>query len=204
MIITYLGLQAFKIQPKSNDAGIIAFNPFNSKLGIKMPKLESDILVLSNNKSSNNDISRISNDPFLITSAGEYDIKGISIKGIDAYDVENNKNIIYKINIENISIVHLGDLKAKLSTKQLEEINAVDILIVPISNVEGKVTDIINQIEPRIIIPMNYKIPDLNLELEDISKFIKDVGLTPTYEDKLKIVKKDLPQDETELVILNT
>ena len=204
MIITYLGLQAFKIQPKSTDDGIIIINPFDQKIGIKMPKIDSDILFLSNKNSPNNDISRVGNDTFLIDSAGEYDIKNISIKGIDAYDTYDNKNIIYKFNVENISIVHLGELKTKLETKQLEEINNVDILIVPISNIDGKVTEIINQIEPRIIIPMSYKITDLNLELEDINKFIKDIGLTPTYEDKLKIFKKDLPQDDTELVIFNT
>ena len=203
MIITYLGLQAFKIQPKSSDDGIVVINPFDQKIGLKMTKIESNILLLSDKNSPNNSVDKINNNTFLISSAGEYDIKNVGIQGIDAYSANNSKNIIYKINVENISIVHLGTLTKKLEAKHLEEINKVDILIVPISNIEGKVTEIINQIEPRMIIPMSYKTPGLDVELEDINKFIKDIGLTPTYEDKLKIFKKDLPQDETELVVLN-
>ena len=203
MIITYYGLQAFKIQPKNSTDGTIAVNPLSDKTGIKMPKIEADLLLLSNKKSDNNDTARISNDPFVIDTAGEYDIKNISIKGIDTYDADNNKNVIYKINVEKISILHLGELKTKLETKQLEEINKVDILIVPISNVDGKITEIIGQIEPRLIIPMSYKMDALKLDLKELDGFIKETGLTPTYEDKLKIVKKDLPQDETELVVFN-
>jgi hypothetical protein len=36
-----------------------------------------------------------------------------------------------------------------------------------------------------------------------IEKFIKELGIEPSREEKLKISKKDLPQEEMELVILS-
>jgi L-ascorbate metabolism protein UlaG (beta-lactamase superfamily) len=66
-----------------------------------------------------------------------------------------------------------------------------------------RAVEVISQIEPRIVIPMHYRHPDLKFELDDLDKFVKELGLKPTYEEKLKISKKDLPAEEMELVILS-
>jgi len=50
---------------------------------------------------------------------------------------------------------------------------------------------------------MHYKTEGLKIDLDSIDKFIKEIGLTPTYEEKLKISKKDLPVEDMELVILS-
>lgn len=203
MIITYYGLQAFRIQPKNNEDGVIFFNPFHKKIGIKIPKQEVDIILLSNLKSPNNDTSSINNKPFTIDCAGEYDIKNIGVKGIEIHNDKNKKNVIFKIIVDGVSIVHLGELTTKLETRELEEIGSVDILMVPVSKTEEvNPVEAISKIEPRIIIPMSYKVPGIILELKNLDNFIQEIGSTPTNEDKLKITKKDLPQDETELVVL--
>lgn len=65
-----------------------------------------------------------------------------------------------------------------------------------------KAVEVVSQIEPRIVIPMHYKTPGLKIDLKAVDEFIKELGLKPTYEEKLKISKKDLPAEEMELVIL--
>jgi L-ascorbate metabolism protein UlaG (beta-lactamase superfamily) len=64
--------------------------------------------------------------------------------------------------------------------------------------------EVINQLEPRVVIPMHYQIDGLKLpeQLDNLEKFIKELGIAPEYEEKLKISKKDLPADATKLVIL--
>jgi len=62
---------------------------------------------------------------------------------------------------------------------------------------------VIAQLEPRIIIPMHYKIPGLKVDIAGVDAFVKELGLKPTNEEKLKISKKDLPSEDTELVIFD-
>jgi len=63
--------------------------------------------------------------------------------------------------------------------------------------------EVISQIEPRIVIPMHYKTKDMKIDIDGVDKFIKELGIEATYEEKLKINKKDLPAEDMELVILS-
>jgi L-ascorbate metabolism protein UlaG (beta-lactamase superfamily) len=150
-------------------------------------------------------------EPFLIDCAGEYDFKGILVEGIDSVhggeEAAAISNIIYRIEVDDISVVHLGDLGQPLDSGQLEKLAGTDILMIPVGGRytldAKKAVEVISQIEPRIIIPMHYKSENCVLDIDPVDKFIKEVGLTPSYEEKLKVSKKDLPQEDMELVILN-
>jgi len=101
----------------------------------------------------------------------------------------------------------LGDLGSPLDNGQLEKLAGTDILLIPVGGKytldAKKAVEVISQIEPRIVIPMHYKIKDLKIDIDPVDKFIKEIGVEPTYEEKLKISKKDLPQEDMELVILS-
>ena len=61
---------------------------------------------------------------------------------------------------------------------------------------------VINDIEPKIIIPIGQK-SENDPNADDVEKFIKELGLTPKTTDKKVIIKqKDLPQEETEVYVL--
>ena len=64
--------------------------------------------------------------------------------------------------------------------------------------------NVISQIEPKIIIPMHYKIKDLKVDLDGPEKFLKEVGLTPEKVEKFKIVNKNLPIEEMKLVMFES
>jgi len=213
MIITWQGHSCFKIQDKIGPGGVsVVTDPFNKEIGLKVPNFEADIVTISHDHSDHNNASALRGQPLIINCAGEYDYKGILVEGIDSYhDDESGKkrglNIIYRLEVEDISIVHLGDLGAPLDNSQLEKLSGTDILLIPVG---GKYTldaktamEVISQIEPRIIIPMHYKTPELKIDLDPVDKFIKELGIEPVYEEKLKISKKDLPQEDMELVILS-
>jgi len=105
-----------------------------------------------------------------------------------------------------VVITHLGDLGQILDHKQVERLEGTDVLMIPVG---GKYTldakravEVINQIEPRLIIPMHYKQPNLTLDISGVEPFIKEIGIKPqNIEDKLKINKKDLPTEDMELVV---
>lgn len=213
MIITWQGHSCFKLQDKVGTDGVtVVTDPFNKDAGLKVPNFEADIVTVSHQHPDHNNVEALRGTPFVIDCAGEYDFKGVLIEGIDSYHdnkegAERGGNVIYRIEIDDISVTHLGDLGHALTDAQLEKLAGTDILLIPVGGVHSldakKAVEVISQIEPRIIIPMHYKTKDIKYDLDPVEKFIKEIGLTPTYEEKLKISKKDLPTEDMELVILS-
>ncbi len=213
MIITWFGHSSFKIEEKINGENIsVVSDPFDSSVGLKVPNIEADIVSVSHNHFDHNNVSALRGKPFVVDCAGEYDIKGVIIEGIKSFHDEKKgddrgENIIFRFDIEGISLVHLGDLGDVLDNKQLEKIGGVDILFIPVGGKytldAKKAVEVISQVEPRIVIPMHYKTKDSKIDIDGLDKFIKEIGIEPIYEEKLKISKKDLPSEDMSLVIFN-
>ncbi len=213
MTISWLGHSCFRLQDKIGPDGVsVVCDPFDKETGLKVPNCEADIVTVSHAHQDHNNVGALRGKPLLIDSAGEYDIKGVYLEGIDSFHDDKEgalrgENIIFRIEIDDISIVHLGDLGTTLNEAQLEKLSGTDVLLIPVG---GKYTidakqavEVIAQIEPRIVIPMHYKVEGLKIDVEPVDKFIRELGLEPRYEDKLKITRRDLPQEDTELVILS-
>jgi L-ascorbate metabolism protein UlaG (beta-lactamase superfamily) len=214
MYLQYLGQSCFKIQDKTTADGItLVTDPFDKETGLKVPNFEADIITISHNHHDHNNAKALRGTPFIISRAGEYDVKGVAVHGVDSFHDskegrERGGNVIYRIEIDDISIAHLGGLGHILTSQQLEVLVGTDILLIPVG---GKYTidakqamEIISQIEPRIVIPMHYKLPGMpdDIGLDGVDKFIKEIGLKPTEEERLKINKKDLPVEDMELVVM--
>jgi L-ascorbate metabolism protein UlaG (beta-lactamase superfamily) len=216
MIIQWFGHSYFRIDSKNK---IIAIDPY-SKLttGLKPPRFKCDILLITqqqenhNNKNlasrepcyspSAHNKSAIMGDPLTLEGSGEIETKGIFIEGIT-----QKSNTIYLIKSEGVTLCHLGNLEKKnLKEELLEKVANVDILLVPIGghdtiNYEEAIS-LINQIEPKIIIPMHYALPNLKIKLDSLDKFLKAISKKPEVLDKLTIRKNNLP-GETKLIVLN-
>jgi L-ascorbate metabolism protein UlaG (beta-lactamase superfamily) len=165
MQITWLGQSCFKIQSK--DVTVIT-DPYASDIGLKLPRLNADIVTVSHDHHDHNNAEAVNGTPFVIDKPGEYEIKNVFVQGIPAYHdtssgAERGNSIIYLFQIEELKIAHLGDLGAKLTDEQLEKLEGVDIIFIPVGGtftIDGKqAAEVVNQLEPRIAIPMHYKIP---------------------------------------------
>lgn len=215
MHIIWQGQSCFQIivsQSKGEQTRIV-IDPFSEDIGLKPLKLEADVLLVSHNHADHNNIKAVSGSSFLIEGPGEYEIKDIFIQGIPAFHDdkegrEKGQNTIYKIEAEELRLCHLGDLGQKeLTVEQLDQIGEVDILLVPVGGVytidDKGAAKIISQIEPRIVIPMHYQLPKLKVKLDDVDKFLKEMGRKSAEpQAKLIIKKKDLSEEETKIVIL--
>ena len=210
MTITWFGQSCFRIEAKE---GSMLIDPFSPDIGLKPPKIKDDIVLVTHEHYDHNNIEGAGPEAFIIKNPGEYEKNGIAVLGIHSYHdktegKERGPNTIYVIKAEDMTVCHLGDLgQEKLDEKQVEEIGDVDILMIPVG---GSYTinykealEVISQIEPKIVIPMHYKVKDLNIEIESADKFVKELGLTPEKVDKFKIVKKNLPDEEEKLVMFN-
>lgn len=192
----------------------IAIDPFDESLGLRVPKVGADILLITHSHDDHSNKKAISGNPFLIEEPGEYEIKGIFVRGISSFHdncqgKERGKNIIYKLEIKRMKLCHLGDLGQKeLNPEQLEEIGEVDILMTPVGGTytigPKEASTIVSQIEPKIVIPMHYKIPELKLKIDGPEKFLKIMGAEGVEpQKKLKVKAEDLPKEETKIVVLN-
>ena len=86
MYITWLGHSCFKLQDKTgSDAVTVVTDPFDKTIGLKVPSLEADIVTISHDHYNHNNKSAIRGTPFIVDAAGEYDIKGVAIEGVDSY-----------------------------------------------------------------------------------------------------------------------
>jgi L-ascorbate metabolism protein UlaG (beta-lactamase superfamily) len=210
MVITWYGHSCFKIV---SEGLTIVLDPFNKDIGLRPPSFSADIVLSTHSQhNDHNNIEAISGNPFVITGPGEYEVKGVSIVGVESFhDNKNGEerglNTIYSIETEDIKLCHFGDLgQDELSEKQNEAINGPDIIFIPVG---GKYTiggtraaNIVNQIEPKIVIPMHYKIPGLKVDVEPVDRFLKEMGAGKKEAvDKLTIKKKTLPE-QTEVVVM--
>lgn len=215
MKINWAGQACFAVSASaSKDISVnVVIDPF-SNIGLKEPRFEADILLITHDHEDHNNAKSIRGNPFLVSGPGEYEVKGVFIQGIDSFhdDVggkERGKNTIYTIEAEDIKLCHLGDLGQKqLTDEQLEKIGNVDILMVPVGGVytidSSSAPKIIGQIEPKMVIPMHYGLPGLKFKLDDVAKFLKAMGKNSIEpQEKLTIKSSALPKErEMEIMVL--
>lgn len=209
MNINWYGQSYFKISGKN---AIVVIDPYDAKIGLKPARTEADIALVTHSHHDHNNLEVIKGEPIVVDGPGEYSIKGVEIKGIASFHdkkegKERGLNTIYTFEVDEIKMCHLGDLGQILTDDQIDKIGNVDILLVPIGGVYTIDTDeaieVVNQIEPRMVIPMHYKVAGLNINLDNIDKFAKEMGAdVKKAVAKLSIKKKELPSDETQTVIM--
>lgn len=208
MEVRWLGYSCFELTGKK--ARIIT-DPYSEEIGYQFPLLEAGIVTVSHHHCGHDNSRAVGGNPKIIDKAGEYEISDTFIAGLDSYHDNNSgktrgRNIIYTIEADGLVICHLGDLGHTLNDRQMEYLGGIDILFVPVGGVTtldaAGATQIIRQLEPRIVIPMHYLTQGLKRELDSVDRFLKEIGsgeIRPR--PKLNISKTGLPES-TEVVLL--
>jgi L-ascorbate metabolism protein UlaG (beta-lactamase superfamily) len=220
MIITYQGVEFFKVQFGDT---ILAFNPISKESKFKPTRFFADVALVSANHADFNGVENLSyngKDPLVISGPGEYETKGVFIKGFQSKSLYGGKpartnsdlggekiNTIYIVVLEGMTLCFLGALSdEKLSSEFLEAVEDIDILFLPIGD-DGvldavKANKLAVTLEPKIIIPMHYGDVGVDGALKKFLKESGDEGVKPV--EKLTLKKKDLEGKEGEVVILQT
>jgi len=217
MIISWYGHSCFKVRTKPKRGGedtTIITDPFDKSVGLRPPQGRANIITISHlQHDDHNNTSTIKGDPFVIDSAGEFSIRGVSIRGIESFHddqkgCERGRNTIFIFESEGLRLCHLGDLGHILTDKQLDRIGPVDIVMIPVGGTytigpkEAEV--VIGQLEPKIIIPMHYRVKGLKIDIGDEKDFCKELGSCVKEKlAKLSIRKKDLDGIENKIALLS-
>lgn len=209
MEIIWLGHSCFRIRGKE---ATIVTDPFDRTLGYPVKKLTANIVTVSHPHPQHSFLEDVAGSPKVISRPGEYEIANVFINGIatfhDADGGEHRgKNTVYLIQIEEVSICHLGDLGHVPTAEQIEQMSDTDILMVPVGGGAtigaAAAVEIISLLQPKLVIPMHFKTEVVKMDLEPLEHFLKEMGLKEVVtQPKLNISKSALPAD-TSVVVLD-
>lgn len=214
MKIKFLGHASFLI---TSDKGVkIITDPYKPGCfsgGIKYGPINepADIVTISHEHDDHN-ATNIQGNPTFVRGAGKKKMKDVTITGVDFYHDESGgkergKNTIFNMLIDDINVVHLGDLGHKLSPADAAKIGKVDVLIVPVGGfftIDARAAqDVANTLKPKVIIPMHFKTDKCGFSIAPVEDFIKNKDVKK-IDGEVEIKKGSLPQKTTIYVLAST
>ena len=185
-------------------------DPFDSEMGLKLPRtFNADIAVLSHQDRKRFALDAFENKPFVIADPGEYEVKGVFMFGESvAHEGDKAEHALaYRFEVEGMNIGFLGSLARGLTEAESGKLENIDILLLPVGGGDKiaakQAIDIINMIEPRLVVPLEHHVEGSKKTLATADAFCRELGVCKRQDaNKLKISKKDLPADEMIITVL--
>ncbi|MCO5186479.1 MAG: MBL fold metallo-hydrolase [Anaerolineae bacterium] len=205
MEITWYGLSCFRLVERGQ--ATVVTDPFNGSVGLPPLKLKADIVTVSHDAAGHNHLTSVTGYRHALTGPGEYEIGGVFITGIATTSKNDAKrNVLYLFDFGTVTIAHLGDINRVPSQSKIEQLGDVNVLLIPVGGGNSlnaaKAAELVSMIEPNIVIPMHYQLPDLSVNLDEVDRFVKEMGLAQIeQETSLRVNVSRLPE-ETQTVLL--
>lgn len=209
MDITWLGHSCFRIKGKE---AVVITDPCSPDTGYSLSKLRADIVTVSHSHSDHSYIQAIEGEYKMVNGPGEYELKGVFITGISTFHdnsqgSERGKNTVFLLEIDGVTLCHLGDIGQSLTSALEGELGDIGVLFLPVGG--GTTIDIsvaaemVRSLTPKIVIPMHYKTPVMTKDFETLDKFLKQMGIKEAApQPKLSVNRVTLPPS-TQVVVLN-
>jgi L-ascorbate metabolism protein UlaG (beta-lactamase superfamily) len=214
MEITWHGQYCFRMTERGTLT--VVTDPYDESTGQEPPKLRADVVTISRDDPAHNNITAVvgaqRGDVRIVRGPGEYEMGGVFITGVSMKSETKKgalpqRGTVYSFNFEGLNVVHLGGLSFVPSQAQIDALETVDVLLVPVGGGDSlnssQASEIISLIEPSVVVPMNYKAESGDKRaLDGVSKFLKEMGLSEAKtQDALKVTKSSLPED-TQVILL--
>ena len=174
------------------------------------PGAEAHIVAVSNDYPNHSAHESVEGEPRLINGPGQYEVMGYNITGIgtalnDAPD-SRRVNTVYVIRSEGLSVCHLGNLNARLTSRQLESLGSVDALIVPAGG-EGTleardISRMVGTLSPGIVIPVHFDPGESEDGLGAARALLSEMNAEPPdAQIRLNVTQNNIPR-ETRVTLL--
>ncbi len=214
MEMTWYGLGLFRITERGYPA--VAVEPWDEEeVGLHLPRVRVDIVTTSRILEDPREKrwKGLRGSPMTLAAPGEYEIGGLFITGVAAFadrkhGAERGQTILYALDYETITVAHFGMLGHVPTQSTIERLGNVNILLLPIG-IPGALSpamaaEVVNMVEPNIVIPMQYKTASLpfTVERRTLHPFLKEMGAQAIEpQATLKCSARDLPE-ETKIIVL--
>jgi L-ascorbate metabolism protein UlaG (beta-lactamase superfamily) len=174
--------------------------------------MSAEIVTISHNHPNHSATKDLPGKFHVLKGPGEYEIGGVFIQAVSSFHdakggKERGKNIIFRIDIDDLAVCHLGDLGHTLSSSQVAAIGTVHILLIPVGGTTtidaAQAAEVTSALQPRLVIPMHYNngTPGVG-GLESVDRFCKEMGATGLKpQTRANVTRTNLPA-ETQVLLL--
>ncbi|HLQ34328.1 MAG TPA: MBL fold metallo-hydrolase [Chloroflexota bacterium] len=201
MELTWHGWSCFRL--KGKEASIVT-DPYTLPSPPTLQQLNPDIITVSDREQAQKPPA----GPFkVIAGPGEYEVKNVLVLGCPSFSQGKRVGTWFKIEMDDLVLCHLGQLKEPISSSDVEALADVDVLFVPVAGQDEsidavKAVEMINLIEPRIVVPMHYEPSALGVAGTPVEKFCHEIGQTGVApQPKLTVTKTSLPAEPVVVVL---
>jgi L-ascorbate metabolism protein UlaG (beta-lactamase superfamily) len=209
--ISWFGLGCIRITERGFPT--IVIDPYDARaVGYAPLKLKADIVITSQNTPDQGFVDAVRGDPFRIQGPGEYEIGHVFITGTQTSSElhkpdPQGRNTFYTIDIEGFHLLHAGCLDHVPSQSEIEGLGPVELLMLPVGGGAtigaSKAAELANTVEPNLVLPLRYKIPGGQIPLDDVQKFLKEMGISELRpQPVLKLGRGEALPEETKVVLL--
>jgi L-ascorbate metabolism protein UlaG (beta-lactamase superfamily) len=211
MEITWYGHSCFRLTERNYVT--VVTDPYDNKvIGYEPLKLKAEIVTVSHEAPGHNYSDAVKGTTHVLTGPGEFEIGGVFITAVQTDSAgkkskDITRNTIYVFDYDGITVAHLGDLQKIPTQSEIELLGTVNVALVPVGGGNSlnaaKAAEVVSMLEPNLVIPMHYFTPDSKIKLDEINKFIKEMGLSKQdAQPSLKVSRSSLP-DETHVIVLD-
>lgn len=210
MKISWLGHAMFEIVDEKSNLTIVT-DPYGEEVGYPLKKRKADVVTISHEHFDHNNRS-IVEASHVLSKRGEFEINGVKISAIESFHDEafgkkRGTNLIFKIEGE-FKLAHLGDYGEPVLREEIGEfLKDLDVLFVPVGGTftigPQEASKLVEEVNPKIVIPMHYKTPHLKFELLSEEHFLKVSGRESLKLDVLYLKNENLKDYEGKVVLLD-
>ncbi len=211
MEISFVGHSCFRL--RGRDASVV-IDPYGKGIGLTTlvpSRFGADVLAITHDHPGHNNRAMVGGEPKVISEPGEYEVKGVRVQGVAAYHDDQQgarlgRVTMYSITLDDVVIAHLGDLGHGLSEAQQDQLGSIDVLLLPVGGGNAlsatQAMAVANQLEPKVVIPMHYKLPGLKQDLDEPRHFAAEMGIEEVeFQPKLSLNSKP-GSDEMKVIFL--
>ena len=220
--LTWYGQSTFVLSASTGLRALL--DPTGPGTGYKIPTLDGiDLVTTSHEHSDHNAVNLASDSPLVLRGLAGNDwakidqtVKSVRVRTVgvyhdDAQGSKRGKNAIFIFDVDGLRVAHLGDLGHTLSPEQIKSVGPVDVILIPVGGyytIDAQAAvQVVSQLNPRVVIPMHYKTPDLSASLANVlapvDDFVKAIGNTAAVSEvgQTVTIERKLPAGGTIMVM---
>lgn len=210
MKLQYLGHACFRIISEMGTT--VVCDPYNGDMvGFDMARARCDLVTISHHHADHDCMDSIVGSPAeldieIACAADDIAVESIATYHDDVKGAKRGGNLVFTFLVDGIKVVHMGDIGCK-DREIVERIKGCDVLLLPVG---GTFTVdavgakwYVDQVQPKIVVPMHYKTDEHNFDLDGVDKFLAlfdTSNVERSASDTLTLY--DAPEGDTRVITL--